>query len=108
MEPVTAQAESTCCTFHCGTLRDRLVNVMPCKESPVDCILYLGDGRFHLESAMIHNPSIPAYRYDPYSRRLTHEVYDHETLLSDRSKALTGARKAKKWGLILGALGRQR
>ena len=77
------------------------------KESPVDCILYLGDGRFHLESAMIHNPSIPAYRYDPYSRRLTHEVYDHETLLSDRSKALTGARKAKKWGLILGALGRQ-
>jgi 2-(3-amino-3-carboxypropyl)histidine synthase len=73
----------------------------------VDCILYLGDGRFHLESAMIHNPTIPAYRYDPYSRRLTHEVYDHETLLSDRSKALTGARKAKKWGLILGALGRQ-
>ncbi|KAM0719934.1 hypothetical protein Q7P37_004069 [Cladosporium fusiforme] len=77
------------------------------KDSPVDCILYLGDGRFHLESAMIHNPSIPAYRYDPYSRRLTHEVYDHDTLLSDRSKALTGARKAKKWGLILGALGRQ-
>ncbi|KAI7046986.1 Diphthamide biosynthesis protein, partial [Hortaea werneckii] len=40
-------------------------------EKKVDCILYLGDGRFHLESAMIHNPSIPAYRYDPYSRRLT-------------------------------------
>lgn len=24
---------------------------------------YLGDGRFHLESIMISNPDIPAYRY---------------------------------------------
>lgn len=77
------------------------------KEQNVDLILYLGDGRFHLESAMIHNPSTPAYRYDPYSRRLTHETYDHDTLLADRSKALAQARKAKKWGLILGSLGRQ-
>lgn len=77
------------------------------KDQSVDLILYLGDGRFHLESAMIHNPTLPAYRYDPYSRRLTHEVYDHDTLLTDRSKALTQARKAKKWGLILGSLGRQ-
>ncbi|KAK5112111.1 Diphthamide biosynthesis protein 1 [Meristemomyces frigidus] len=73
----------------------------------IDCILYLGDGRFHLESAMIHNPSLPAYRYDPYSRRLTRETYDHDTLLSDRSKALIQAKSAKKWGLILGSLGRQ-
>ncbi|KAK3683072.1 Diphthamide biosynthesis protein 1 [Vermiconidia calcicola] len=78
------------------------------EQQPVDLILYLGDGRFHLESAMIHNPSLPAYRYDPYSRRLTHETYDHDTLLSDRSNALSQARKAKKcWGLILGSLGRQ-
>ena len=77
------------------------------KEQNVDMILYLGDGRFHLESAMIHNPSIKAYRYDPYSRRLTHETYDHDQLLSDRSKALQQARKARKWGLILGSLGRQ-
>lgn len=77
------------------------------KEQSVDLILYLGDGRFHLESAMIHNPSIPAYRYDPYSRRLTHETYDHDTLLSDRSNALVQAKKAQKWGLILGSLGRQ-
>lgn len=77
------------------------------KDQNVDLILYLGDGRFHLESAMIHNPSIPAYRYDPYSRRLTHETYDHDQLFTDRSKALTQARTAKKWGLILGSLGRQ-
>lgn len=79
----------------------------PKDQPPVDCILYLGDGRFHLESAMIHNPSLPAYRYDPYSRRLTHETYDHATLLADRRNALATARKARKWGLILGSLGRQ-
>ena len=72
-----------------------------------DLILYLGDGRFHLESAMIHNPSLPAYRYDPYSRKLTHETYDHNEMQDLRRSALTTARKAKKWGLILGSLGRQ-
>lgn len=70
-------------------------------------ILYLGDGRFHLESAMIANPSLPAYRYDPYSRTLTRETYSHNEMLSLRSTAITAARTAKKWGLILGALGRQ-
>ena len=77
------------------------------KEMNVDLILYLGDGRFHLESAMIANPSLPAYRYDPYSRRLTRESYSHAEMLSLRSAAIDTARSAKKWGLILGALGRQ-
>ena len=27
---------------------------------------------------MLANPSLPAYRYDPYSRLLTKEVYDHK------------------------------
>jgi 2-(3-amino-3-carboxypropyl)histidine synthase len=76
-------------------------------ESHVDLILYLGDGRFHLESAMIANPSLPAYRYDPYSRKLTRETYSHDEMLSLRSSAINTARTAKKWGLILGALGRQ-
>ena len=73
----------------------------------VDLILYLGDGRFHLEAAMIANPDIPAYRYDPYSRKLTRETYDHGEMLDMRSSAINTAKKAKKWGLILGALGRQ-
>ncbi|KAI9665673.1 MAG: Diphthamide biosynthesis protein 1 [Bathelium mastoideum] len=72
-----------------------------------DLILYLGDGRFHLESAMIHNPRIPAYRYDPYSRRLTRETYDHKEMHDLRHDAIRTARKARKWGLILGSLGRQ-
>src|ERR1700760_787473 len=72
-----------------------------------DILLYLGDGRFHLESAMIHNPELPAYRYDPYSRRLTRESYDHNELYNLRREAILTSRKAKKWGLILGSLGRQ-
>lgn len=28
----------------------------------VDILLYLGDGRFHLEAAMIANPKLKAYR----------------------------------------------
>lgn len=73
----------------------------------VDLILYLGDGRFHLESAMIHNPELPAYRYDPYSRKLTHEMYDHNEMQSLRREAIASAKRAKKWGIILGSLGRQ-
>ncbi|KAJ5894981.1 2-(3-amino-3-carboxypropyl)histidine synthase subunit 1 [Penicillium taxi] len=76
-------------------------------ESEVDVILYLGDGHFHLESAMIHNPSIPAYRYDPYSRTLTRESYDHDEMHTLRRDAIASAKTAKKWGIILGSLGRQ-
>ncbi|PYH44212.1 2-(3-amino-3-carboxypropyl)histidine synthase [Aspergillus saccharolyticus JOP 1030-1] len=73
----------------------------------VDYLLYLGDGRFHLESAMIHNPDIPAYRYDPYSRVLSRESYEHEEMHTLRRDAIASARSAKKWGIILGSLGRQ-
>ncbi|KAJ6177737.1 hypothetical protein N7519_008198 [Penicillium mononematosum] len=67
-------------------------------ETEIDAILYLGDGRFHLESAMIHNPSIPAYRYDPYSRTLTRESYEHEEMQTIRRDAIATAKTAKKWG----------
>ena len=76
-------------------------------DDAVDFVLYLGDGRFHLESIMIHNPTLPAYRYDPYSRKLTRETYDHTEMQDVRRRAIRAARTAKKWGLILGSLGRQ-
>ncbi|KAI9848975.1 MAG: Diphthamide biosynthesis protein 1 [Sclerophora amabilis] len=76
-------------------------------ENMADLILYLGDGRFHLESFMIHNPTLPAYRYDPYSRSLTRETYDHSEMHSQRRRAIDLGSRAKKWGLILGSLGRQ-
>lgn len=81
---------------------------------------YLGDGRFHLESIMIANPSVPAFRYDPYSKKLTRERYDHREMHTVRDDAVQTARKsiaaftqpeaiaeAPLWGVILGTLGRQ-
>ncbi|CAG8677558.1 14399_t:CDS:10 [Funneliformis caledonium] len=72
-----------------------------------DAIIYLGDGRFHLESIMIANPDIPAFRYDPYSKKFTRERYDHTEMHSLRKHAIDLAKRAKKFGLILGTLGRQ-
>ncbi|KAJ2454655.1 Diphthamide biosynthesis protein 1 [Coemansia sp. RSA 2336] len=73
----------------------------------IDVIVYLGDGRFHLESIMIHNPEIPAYAYNPYNKRFTRERYSHGEMHSLRKQAIAGAKQAKKYGLILGTLGRQ-
>ncbi|KFV69507.1 Diphthamide biosynthesis protein 1, partial [Dryobates pubescens] len=72
-----------------------------------DAIVYLGDGRFHLESIMIANPGIPAYRYDPYSKVFSQEHYDHERMHHARQDAIRTAASARCWGLILGTLGRQ-
>ncbi|KAJ2805204.1 Diphthamide biosynthesis protein 1 [Coemansia helicoidea] len=73
----------------------------------IDVIVYLGDGRFHLESIMIHNPELPAYAYNPYNKRFTRERYSHDEMQSLRQNAIATARRAKKFGLILGTLGRQ-
>jgi 2-(3-amino-3-carboxypropyl)histidine synthase len=75
--------------------------------SVVDALVYVGDGRFHLESAMIQNPQLPAYRYDPYSRKFTRESYNHGELHTLRRDAIAQAKRARKFGLILGTLGRQ-
>ncbi|KAI3624545.1 2-(3-amino-3-carboxypropyl)histidine synthase [Malassezia furfur] len=92
----------------------------------VDAILYVGDGRFHLESIMIANPRIPAFRYDPYTKRLQRELYDHPSMRRLRQAAIEEAQssltrvpkaledkpadeqpQAQGWGLVLGTLGRQ-
>lgn len=82
------------------------------KLSPtVDTILFVCDGRFHLEALMIANPHIKAYRYDPYSRKLTHEVYAFEQMYRQRYSAIELAVQAMKnggtFGFVLGTLGRQ-
>ena len=69
----------------------------------------LGDGRFHLESAMIANPSLKSYRYDPYSKVFSIESYDHDLMKRNRMNEINKATtsKSKSWGVILGTLGRQ-
>jgi hypothetical protein len=74
---------------------------------------------------MIANPSVPAFRYDPYSKKLTRERYNHQEMRGARSDAVMTARKsindiahkasagdassveAPVWGVVLGTLGRQ-
>lgn len=72
-----------------------------------DALIFVGDGRFHLESIMIHNPDLAAFRYDPYDKKFTRERYDHADMHSLRKHAIETAKKAKRFGLILGTLGRQ-
>ncbi|KAG8223151.1 hypothetical protein J437_LFUL000574 [Ladona fulva] len=73
----------------------------------VDKVVYLGDGRFHLEAAMIANPHLRAFRYDPYEKKLTEEFYDQHKMLNTRNDSIIRASSAKRFGLILGTLGRQ-
>ncbi|CCJ30596.1 unnamed protein product [Pneumocystis jirovecii] len=79
----------------------------PTLGGDVDAMVYVGDGRFHLESIMIANPQIPAYKYDPYSGKFTREYYEHKDMKKLRKEAIEKAIKAKKWGIIMGTLGRQ-
>jgi 2-(3-amino-3-carboxypropyl)histidine synthase len=72
-----------------------------------DALVFVADGRFHLEALMIANPGLPAYRYDPYARLLTLESYDQEGMRAARRAAVDAARGAARWGLVLGTLGRQ-
>ncbi|CDS01776.1 related to candidate tumor suppressor dph2l1 [Sporisorium scitamineum] len=103
-------------------------------KDSIDAIVYIGDGRFHLESIMIANPRIPAFRYDPYTKRFVRELYDHAEMRKMRGEAvrlaqdsvrgldldpessivkqkeeaaMAGTTVASGWGVVLGTLGRQ-
>lgn len=74
---------------------------------PHTTLIYLGDGRFHLEAAMIANPRLRAFKYDPYEKRFTRELYAHREMRANRKAAIDRASGAQRFGLILGTLGRQ-
>ena len=72
-----------------------------------DAFVFVADGRFHLESAMIHNPSVLSYQYNPYNKIMTQEFYETPKMLATRQTAIAKAKDQTKWGIILGTLGRQ-
>jgi 2-(3-amino-3-carboxypropyl)histidine synthase len=76
-------------------------------QAPLDAFVFVADGRFHLESVMIHNPDLAAYRYDPYSKLMTREGYDTPAMHALRRAAIERAGSAQRFGIILGTLGRQ-
>ena len=70
-------------------------------------VVFLSDGRFHIESAMIKNPKLKFYQYNPYNMKLTEEVYEHQAMHELRYGEILRARQAKRFGIVFGTLGRQ-
>jgi 2-(3-amino-3-carboxypropyl)histidine synthase len=77
----------------------------PVINSPV--IVSVSDGRFHLEAAMIQNPTALFYRYDPYLNKIFKEEYGIDEMKNRRRKSIEQAKQANYIGIILGTLGRQ-
>lgn len=75
--------------------------------SDVENVVYIGDGRFHLESAMIRNPTLNFYKYCPFTRKLSREYYDFDKMKNNREAEIKRAFEGKTFGVILGSLGRQ-
>jgi len=78
-------------------------------QKPEHVMLFIADGRFHLEAAMIANPTLRALRYDPYGKKLTEERYETEKMKTIRLTAIhrVANENSKTFGIILGTLGRQ-
>jgi len=76
-------------------------------ESDATALVFVADGRFHMESAMIANPHLQAFRYNPYDRVLTEEAYDAPLMQKTRFGEIGKTKGVKRWGVILGTLGRQ-
>lgn len=74
-----------------------------------DAVVFVCDGRFHLESAMIQNPHVKGgfYRYDPAEQTLTREGFAHNEMHEVRRGVIEKAKGAQCIGLVLGTLGRQ-
>ena len=75
--------------------------------SGVKDVIYIGDGRFHLESAMIRNPNLNFFKYCPFTKKITREYYDFNKMKQLREKEIKKALEGKSFGVILGSLGRQ-
>lgn len=82
-------------------------------ETSIDLVIFIADGRFHIESAMIMNPKLPIFRYNPYDKTFTRELYNHIDMKITRKKVIETAislRKSdptKPWVVLLSTLGRQ-
>jgi len=70
-------------------------------------VIFLCDGRFHMEAAMIANPQLKFYQYNPYTKLFTIEEYAHKKMLETRRQEIEKFTNIKRVGIILGILGRQ-
>lgn len=76
-------------------------------QGPEPIVVFICDGRFHMESAMIANPTLTFYQYNPFLKIITLEEYDVELMKQIRLKMINSCKSAKYVGIIFGILGRQ-
>ncbi|KAK2963772.1 putative diphthamide biosynthesis protein 1 [Blattamonas nauphoetae] len=82
----------------------------PClsgETDPVTAIVCYVDGRFQTDSAIIANPTIPVFRFDPQFHQLTHETIDLPKYARFRRSLVGKSRKQKRIGIVFSTLGRQ-
>lgn len=70
-------------------------------------VIFICDGRFHMESAMIANQDYTFYQYNPFTKVLSLEQYDVKLMKEIRLKMISNCKSAKTIGIIFGILGRQ-
>lgn len=70
-------------------------------------VIFVCDGRFHMESLMIQNPSFKFYQYNPFTKRITEEEYDLPRMKKIRNEQISKLKNAQLIGVLFGTLGRQ-
>lgn len=55
-------------------------------------VIFVGDGRFHIESCMIRNSHLRFFQYDPFKQQLTREVYQTEQMRVIRAEQIEKAK----------------
>lgn len=70
-------------------------------------VIFICDGRFHMESAMIANQEFTFYQYNPFTKIMSLEKYDVELMKKIRMDMINKCRNSKNVGIIFGILGRQ-
>ena len=83
--------------------------ILECNEIK-NTVVFLADGRFHMEGAMIANPKIIFYKYNPYEKILSLEKYAFDALIKRRNDEIQKNKLEDHnihVGIIFGILGRQ-
>ena len=70
-------------------------------------VIFICDGRFHMESVMIQNPNFKFFQYNPFTKYLTIEEYDIDLMKKIRFEQIEKLKESKFIGVIFGTLGRQ-
>ncbi|KAI5190140.1 2-(3-amino-3-carboxypropyl)histidine synthase [Nematocida sp. AWRm77] len=70
-------------------------------------VLFLAEGRFHLESVMIQNPNKNFFRYCPATKTLQVETHAYTEFRAIRKNKQQDALKCSSFLVVFGTLGRQ-